>query len=228
VLSSFDELIQTAPPALNAVAMAQATPVGDLGPREAVDVMTRGQYIGPLDELRDLVAPLLRAATPTSQTLVELPFWQVQRTIATGEPAPHSFGDISRYANAPMPSDVTTRLVDLVTESPSRSDDANGSIWSLGWVGGVVNDIARTDTAYVHRGVTTLLRPTTVWPNDAPASVGEDLDDWTREVIATLAPHTPNESYQNFPNRLIEDWPEQYYAENLERLIRVKSAVDPG
>ena len=47
-------------------------------------------------------------------------------------------------------------------------------------------------------------------------------------MIATLAPHTPNESYQNFPNRLIEDWPEQYYAENLDRLVRVKSAVDPG
>jgi FAD/FMN-containing dehydrogenase len=75
--------------------------------------------------------------------------------------------------------------------------------------------------------MTTVLRPTTVWPNDAPVSVGQDLDAWSEEVIAILAPHTPNESYQNFPNRLIEDWPEQYYAENLERLVDVKTAVDP-
>jgi FAD/FMN-containing dehydrogenase len=113
-------------------------------------------------------------------------------------------------------------------ECPSRSEVANGSIWSLGWVGGAVVDaLGRTDTAYVHRGMTTLLRPTTVWPNDAPVSVGQDLDAWSEEVIAILAPHTPNESYQNFPNRLIEDWPEQYYAENLERLVDVKTAVDP-
>jgi FAD/FMN-containing dehydrogenase len=228
VLAGFDRLIQTAPPALNAVAMAEATAVGPEGPREAIEVMTRGQYIGPVDELRDLVGPLLTAAKPTDQTLVELPFWDVQRMIASNEAESHSWGDISRYSDRAIPESVTTQLVDLLTECPSRSDDANGSIWSLGWVGGDVMDVfSREETAYVHRGMSTLLRPTTVWPNDAPASVGNDLDAWSQEVIATLAPHTPNESYQNFPNRLIEDWPEQYYAENFERLVDIKTAVDP-
>jgi FAD/FMN-containing dehydrogenase len=229
VLTAFDRIIQTAPPALNAVAMAQATPVGSGGPREAIDVMTRGQYIGPIDELRDLIAPLLQVEGGIDRTLIEMPFWDVQRMIASTETESHSWGDISRYADRPIPESVTTQLVDLLSECPSRSDDANGSIWSLGWVGGdVINAIGRTDTAYVHRGVTTLMRPTTVWPNDAPASVGQDLDAWSQEVIATLAPYTPNESYQNFPNRLIEDWPEQYYAENFERLMDIKTAVDPG
>jgi FAD/FMN-containing dehydrogenase len=75
--------------------------------------------------------------------------------------------------------------------------------------------------------MTTLLRPSTVWPNDAPASVGFDLDAWSEAVIATLAPPTPNESYQNFPNRLIEDWPVQYCAEDFARLVDIKTAVDP-
>lgn len=229
MLAAYDAMLQAAPPALNAVAMAQAKPLGDGGPREAIAAMSRGQCIGPIDELRDLVAPLLQVAAPTSQTLVELPFWDVQRMIASGEPEPHSWGNISRYANAPIPERVTTQLVDLLVECPSRSEDANGSIWSLGWVGGdLVDSIGRTETAYVHRGMTTLLRPTTDWPNDAPASVGDDLDDWSNELIATLAPHTPNESHQNFPNRLIDDWAEQYYAENLERLVDIKTAVDPG
>jgi FAD/FMN-containing dehydrogenase len=228
VLAAFDRMMQDAPPALNAVAMAQARPVGDGGPREAIDVMTRGQYIGPADELRDLVAPIIAAATPTESTLLEMPFWEAQRMIASTEAESHSWGDISRYADAPLPESVTTRLVDLLSECPSRSDEANGSIWSLGWVGGdVIDAFGRTDTAYVHRGMTTLLRPTTVWPNDVPAAVGEDLDAWTAEVIATLEPTTPHESYQNFPNRAIEDWAEQYYAENLDRLIDIKTAVDP-
>ena len=33
--------------------------MGPGGPREAIDTFSRGQYIGPIDELRDLVAPLL-------------------------------------------------------------------------------------------------------------------------------------------------------------------------
>jgi FAD/FMN-containing dehydrogenase len=228
VLAAFDSIVQTAPPALNAVAMASAGPIGEGGPREAIDVMSRGQYIGPIDELRDIIAPLLRDVRPVTQTLEEMSFWDVQRMIASTETESHSWCDISRYANAPIRQRTTTDLVDLLVEAPSRSAEANASIWSLGWVGGAVMDaFERAETAYVHRGMTTLLRPTTVWPNDAPASVGDDLDAWSQAVIATLEPHTPHESYQNFPNRLIADWPEQYYADNFERLVDIKSAVDP-
>jgi FAD/FMN-containing dehydrogenase len=91
----------------------------------------------------------------------------------------------------------------------------------------VVNGIPRQETAYVHRGMLTLLRPTTVWDDDAPASVGQGLDAWTRAMIAAIAPRTPNEGYQNVPNRAIGDWAEAYYAENLERLTEVKTRVDP-
>jgi FAD/FMN-containing dehydrogenase len=228
VLSAFDTMLQTAPPALNAVAMAQATDVGAAGPREAIDVMSRGQYIGPLDELQDLVRPLLASAPPTQQTLEERTFWHVQRDIATTEPQPHSWGDISRYAADPLPDRVTAAIVDLLADCPSRSAEANGSIWSLGWIGGaVVNAVSRTATAYVHRNMTTLLRPTTVWSNDAPSSVSDGLNSWTDGVIATIAPFTPEESYQNFPNRSLANWQQLYYAENLERLIDVKTKYDP-
>jgi FAD/FMN-containing dehydrogenase len=229
VLDAFDELIQSAPPALNAVAMAQATPVGAAGPRAAIDVMTRGQYIGPLDELRDLVAPLLAAGSPADMTLETMSFWDYQRLIASTEPEQHNFGDWSRYSDRRLPESIIGDLVDILVECPARTADANGSIWSLGWVGGdVMNAIGRTDTAYVHRGMSTLMRPTTVWPDSADPSVGDALDAWTREVITILEPHSPDESYQNFPNRAITDWAEQYYAENLDRLIDVKTRFDPG
>jgi hypothetical protein len=83
VLAAFDSIVQTAPPALNAVAMASAGPIGEGGPREAIDVMSRGQYIGPIDELRDIIAPLLRDVRPVTQTLEEMSFWDVQRMIAS-------------------------------------------------------------------------------------------------------------------------------------------------
>jgi FAD/FMN-containing dehydrogenase len=94
-------------------------------------------------------------------------------------------------------------------------------------VGGeVMNSVPRTETAYVHRNVTTLLRPTTVWSDDTP-SAGEDLNAWTDDVIATIAPATLEESYQNFPNRSIENWEQLYFAENYERLVDVKTQYDP-
>lgn len=227
---AYHKMLQSAPAALNCVAAAQAVPVGSGGPRAAITSFSRGQFFGTEDDLRQVIAPLMAAAKPAKVTIQEMKFWDMQRMFAsTDAQATHSFGDYSRYADRPLPDDVTAKLIDLLVDCPSRSDSANGSIWSLGWIGGeVMNKVGRTETAYVHRNMLTLLRPTPVWPNDAPASVANDLIAWTDDVIALLAPHTPNESYQNFTNRRIIDWRQQYYAENFDRLVDVKTQYDPG
>ena len=46
-------------------------------------------------------------------------------------------------------------------------------------------------------------------------------------MIETVAASTLDESYQNFPNRGISDWRQEYYAENFPRLVRVKRRYDP-
>lgn len=229
VLRAFDHLLATAPAALNAVASAQAAPVGAAGPREAVDVFSRGQYIGPLSELRALVQPLIDAAGPPAKTtLTTYKYWDMQRMFATAETARHAFGDISRYSRAPLPDSVYAQIGDLLAACPSRSAASNGSMWSLGWVGGpVVNAVGRRDSAYVHRDVLTLLRATPVWATDAPLSVRDGLIAWANQMIGVIKPHTLAESYQNFPNRSIKDWKREYYAENYPRLVKVKRKYDP-
>jgi FAD/FMN-containing dehydrogenase len=227
VFRAFDRILQSAPPALNAVAMAQASPVGPGGAREAIDIFSRGQYIGPVDDLRELVAPLLAAATPVKTQLETKTFWDMQATFASKEAEWHSWGDISRYSRAPLPDSVIAKVVDLVAECPTRTTTTNGSMWSLGWIGGdVVNAYGRKDTAYVHREMLTLLRATPVWQRDAPRAVRNGLVAWTEQMIRTIAPHTARESYQNFPNRRIADFGREYYAENLPRLIDVKTRYD--
>jgi FAD/FMN-containing dehydrogenase len=233
VLSTFDHLLATAPAALNAVAQAQAVPIGAGGPREAITVFSRGQYIGPSDELYDLVKPLIDAAgVPLTMTIEEMTFWEAQKMFASSEAEheQHSFGDLGRYASKPLPQPVVAAMVDLLARCPSRSDGPygpGGSLWSLGWIGGpVVNAKHRTQTAYVHRDMHTMWRPTPVWPDNASNAVQADLLDWTNAVICLLEKHTPRESYQNFPNRLITDWQQQYYAENYDRLAQVKAKYD--
>ncbi len=222
----FHQVLASAPPALNAVVMTEATE-SDPDPRKALHTMTRGAYIGPVEELAELVAPLTAIGNKTVDTLQAMRFWDIQRMIATQEPEQHNFGDMSRYANDIPADDLLADIVDLVADCPQRSDDANGSFWSLGWVSGKVADYGRTDTAYVHRDALTLLRPTTVWPDGSPDSVGDELNAWTKSVIDLISPSTPDQSYQNFPNRDLERYLTQYYAENLDRLVDVKTAVDP-
>ncbi|ACV76480.1 FAD-binding oxidoreductase [Nakamurella multipartita] len=228
MLAAVDALAQTAPAGLNMSSSAQATPVGAGGPREAIDAFVRGQYVGTVDEAQDLLAPFV-ALSPATSALQERPFWQVQQQVwPSANPAPHSWGDWSRYTREALPQDRVARMVDLLAECPVRTDSSNGALWFLGWVGGdVVGKFGRTDTAYVHRGSPLLLRPTPVWETSDPASVGQDLLDWTAAQIDIVADVTPQESYQNFPNRLIPNPLQQYFGENLDRLIAVKSTYDP-
>ena len=230
VLAEFNRVCATDNSGINPSYMAQATPVGTGGTRGAIACFARGQYVGPASELQDLLAPMLKAATPTKSAFEERAFWDVQaNTWASENPTPHAFGDHSRYVKEPVPDDAVAKMIDLLAECPQRDDDNNGSIWSLGWVGGsVMNKPGRTDTAYVHRGMSTLLRPTPVWAADAPKSVGDELIAWTEQVIGVIDPHTPRESYQNFPNRVLKDPLPEYFAENLDRLVDVKTKYDPS
>lgn len=105
---------------LKSVARAEAVMIGAGGPREAIDVMSRGQFIGPGREpVRVLSSfPLLGS----SWTMQEMPFWGVAGRF-NGEPSPsHSFGDVSRYAWKPVSDTAISNQIELLVKCPSRSD----------------------------------------------------------------------------------------------------------
>lgn len=227
MFSEFNKLMAAPDSRINAVARASAVKEGSGGKRDGIDIMARGQFIGSKRELEDLLTsyPWLKK----HWVIEPMPFWDAGRKFVGEAGAQHCFGDISRYAKEPISEKAISQQIELLRKCPGRSTNAigpSGSMWSLGWVGGeVMNKPGRADTAYVHRGMSTLLRPTCSWPN-GEEGVGGELRSWTKEMVAAIAPDTPNESYQNFPNRLIEDWQRQYYAENLGRLIEIKMRYD--
>jgi FAD/FMN-containing dehydrogenase len=227
VLNAFHKILASAPNEFNAVARATAVPVGsNEGKRDAIAVWTRGQFIGSQQDLLPHLQPLLDIGGRTSERIQEMPFWEAQDLFTGNVAKPHGFGDISRYAAKPVePGDVTD-LVSLLADCPSRSADANGAFWSMGWVGGAGSAKERTDTAYVHRKMQALLRPTPVWPAGA-SGVATDLLAWTDAMAKIVSRNTPNESYQNFPSLAIKDWRQQYYAENFGDLLKVKGQADP-
>jgi FAD/FMN-containing dehydrogenase len=229
VIRAFQALMQEAPPEFGASVVVIPRDPDESGKRRGIDVFLDGHFIGGAGDLQDLIKPLLEVKTPPiKQEIAELPFWESQQRLSEPATEAQAFTDISRYANAPLPDDVIQQIIDRLVDCPHRTDAAYGALTLCGWVGGTLTQTARDATAYVHRDMTALWRPGAVWPPDAPTSVGDELSAWTQEIASLIAPHTPNESYQNFPNRDIVDWQQQYYAENLQRLIEVKKAHDPG
>lgn len=229
VLQAFQVLMQQAPPEFGAKLVVIPRDPAESGKRRSIDVTLDGHFIGNASDLHDLLLPLLEVKTPPAeQFIVKLPFRESQQRLSDPAAAEHAFTGLSRYANAPLPDDVIKQLAGQLVDCPHRTDAAHGALTLFGWVGGALTQTARDATAYVHRDMTALWQTSAVWSPETPPGVSDELTAWIQEVSALIALHTPNESYQNFPNREIVDWKQQYYAENLQRLIDVKLVYDPG
>lgn len=96
-------------------------------------------------------------------------------------------------------------------------------------LGGAVSDLARTDTAFVHRdGLFTINYLTDIEDPAAADSAGRAAaQQFVDDGFDLLDPESAGETYQNFIDPVLSDWKESYYAENYPRLAYVKAKYDP-
>jgi FAD/FMN-containing dehydrogenase len=95
-------------------------------------------------------------------------------------------------------------------------------------LGGAVNDVSRTATAYVHRD--TLFDVNylaTVYVPPVPAAAEASARQWVNAGFAAIDPYSNGETYQNFIDTSLTDWRHAYYAENYARLVAIKARYDP-
>ncbi|MEV5161167.1 MULTISPECIES: FAD-dependent oxidoreductase [unclassified Streptomyces] len=98
----------------------------------------------------------------------------------------------------------------------------------LHFFGGAANDLARTDTAYVHRDslFSVNYRALINDPQQNTAAARDAATRWVDNGFAVIDPLSNGETYQNWMDPSLTDWKQSYYAENYARLARVKSSYD--
>ncbi|WP_225448261.1 FAD-dependent oxidoreductase [Streptacidiphilus sp. P02-A3a] len=152
----------------------------------------------------------------------------------------HSVG-YSPVAELPRGEYLLARSRMISTELPSVGVDAllaafdadrtAGHTRALNFaaLGGKVNDVDRTATAYVHRDTRFLalfadsLPTGTPTPQDRAAA-----ESWAAGGFLTVDPYSNHETYQNYTDPALADWRSAYYAENYPRLAEVKYQYDPN
>jgi FAD/FMN-containing dehydrogenase len=90
--------------------------------------------------------------------------------------------------------------------------------------GGAINAIAPDATAFRHRRAVMDVFFLAFWLYENSREKTESDIVKFDQVVGPLA---DGHSYQNYPNRNIEDFGHAYFGGNLERLINVKKAYDP-
>lgn len=108
----------------------------------------------------------------------------------------------------------------------SRTSENYGMI-IMDLMGGVIDEIAADETAFIHRGALFSAEYYSLLPPNVSNAPIDKAQRWANNFRQTMKPWTTGQAYVNYIDPLIEDWEEAYYGDNYSRLQQVKSTYDP-
>jgi hypothetical protein len=91
-------------------------------------------------------------------------------------------------------------------------------------LGGAINRVSPTATAFVHRRSRTLAQYIASW---TPGTSGTTAQSWLDSAHTAMRPHASGAAYQNYTDPTLKNWRTAYYGAAASRLSKVKEQYDP-
>ncbi|MFE9360732.1 FAD-binding oxidoreductase [Streptomyces olivaceoviridis] len=91
-------------------------------------------------------------------------------------------------------------------------------------LGGAVNRVSPTATAFVHRRSRMLAQYIASWGAGASGSTAQS---WLTSAHQAMQPYASGAAYQNYSDPTLKDWKKAYYGDATARLTKVKQQYDP-
>ncbi|HEY2091078.1 MAG TPA: FAD-dependent oxidoreductase [Thermoanaerobaculia bacterium] len=203
---------------------ARPTSPGAFPKRDKLVVETLGLYWGKEKELREILAPVLSMQPTSVVEIYEMDYWRARDYLLTDDPI-GMYKIKNRYVEKTLTDDALDKMLDHMAEWPGGSlrQDNMGILFAIG---GMVKNVERDKTAYVHRNSNYIFEMETSWaPIDDEKVVAAQLD-WLAKYFDEMQGFLQPESYVNFPDRDLEHWEYSYYGCNLNRLSGIKHKYD--
>jgi FAD/FMN-containing dehydrogenase len=102
--------------------------------------------------------------------------------------------------------------------------DGTGS-FALTALGGAVNRVSPTSTAFVHRRSRMLAQYIAAW---RPGTTGTTARDWLASAHKSMRPYASGAAYQNYTDPTLTNWRKAYYGDAAPRLTKLKNEYDPN
>lgn len=112
-------------------------------------------------------------------------------------------------------------LMDQIERGGRKGVSGNVALTALG---GAVNRVGRTDTAFVHRGSRFLAQYLTSWPANGSSAT---RTAWLNSFHDAMRRYSSGAAYQNYTDPGLNDWKSAYYGAAATRLAQVKRTYDP-
>lgn len=202
-----------------------------------VSVGTPAKLTAEAERLRAMTGP------PVSQTFTTVSYRDLmmgiygcadKSTAQCHRAGAHPQGQLARTAFAlersrlfvdAMPREGWARVLELFATERVAGQTHQLQVLPLD---GAAGDLARTETAFVHRDSRFSVNfQSVVREGPVTARLKDAARRWVDHGFTAVDPHSAGETYQNFVDPALPDWRQAYYAENYPRLVMVKKRYDP-
>lgn len=219
VIGTYNEWVQTLPDAMAVYGFLGNLPDPAEQNRQVQAFRITAVYNGAHAEGVELLGPMLRLPMIEASLYdMVLPLWedQIGKSTLVGDRQGYIRSGIVPYGG------MTPPVVDIYQRFIGDAPSANSFVvWTHG--GGAISRVAPTATAFVHREPGFIYELKSIWTDRADTRRNVE---WAYEFGEELRPHFAG-AYANYIDPLLVDWPQLYYGENYDRLLRIKHAVDP-
>jgi FAD/FMN-containing dehydrogenase len=209
-LAAWDDLAPGAPDELTAILTMTSSGASAFG-----------QFFGSERRLRQLVAPLARVPSASAISSGTAGYLALQRRWAGcadgGLAACHAY-DRTTFAASSL---YVARTLSAAGRRAFIDATGTGATLILDAYGGAIGRVAPDATAFVHRNVRFSVQILS-YTSLATAR------DRVRRARAKIAPYGNGQAYQNYSDLDLAGARRAYYGANYERLVDIKTAVDPA
>ncbi|QXE02424.1 FAD-binding oxidoreductase [Terribacillus sp. DMT04] len=180
-----------------------------------------GLFLGPKEELTDLLEPLLTTGTPTEVNIQTLPWPAVVENRLQPDQIPTDAANkfSSSYGFQPFP-DEAIKAMRYFLENATGTDS---NFFFLNW-GGAVSSVPPEATAFFWRDPAFYFEWSATWKKSSDAQRNIAVVERTRQMLAPFS----KGSYVNVPDFNISNFGSAYYGANFDRLRQVKTKYDPN
>jgi len=94
-------------------------------------------------------------------------------------------------------------------------------------LGGAVNRVKPSATAFVHRDCLFGAQYTTDWTYGASSAGVQRQYNWLQSFWQAMRPYASGQAYQNYIDPALTTWRQAYYGANYDTLVAIKKKYDP-
>ncbi|WP_300379532.1 FAD-binding oxidoreductase [Clostridium sp.] len=178
-----------------------------------------GLYYGCKNIAKEILKPLLEIDENLESNLEEKSLLECNRWIQDSHPDYEKYKSTGRFVYKVYTKEELEEIIKLIDNPAKGSTYTAITFYGLG---GKILEVDKSETAFYYRDAKFILGLQSVWEEDEYA---EENNRWILKAFGNIKKLTKG-SFINFPLKEIENYEEEYYGENKEKIKKVKGKYD--